>query len=267
MRTAPSTAGLSSQPRQTGGAWLVRRLGGAVRGAIAGISRFARCRPAMPRRRRQLGPDPVTRCLDEACPELSRGPAGVVSHQPRVAPSPPRRRSRRRADTRFTPLAYPELSPAACAILNTPLEECDPAVLEVLSSAFIQYLEQMLPQEPDAGDSGELMSGLWGRLNAALAAASPDAAPPDEAAAAAVEAVPDSVARHQSDGDGRDLEVRPVPAFRRSAPLFARVCRRQCRVCRGHCRGCRPALRRRPGAEPHRPPTRRLCYAACAGPG
>ena len=85
----------------------------------------------------------------------------------------------------LTPEAYPGLSPEACAILNTPLEECDPDVLRLVLCALAHHLADVLPPELGMTDGKAVFSALWGRLGAlsgdastAAAAAPPARQPP-----------------------------------------------------------------------------------------
>ena len=72
-------------------------------------------------------------------------------------------------DMHFTPQAFPQLSPKACAVLNTPLKDCDPKTLKLLVSAFTQYINQVMSPEAGITDPAAAFTNLWHRLNAALA--------------------------------------------------------------------------------------------------
>ena len=195
-----------------------------------------------------------------------------------------------RDDTPFTPEAYPGLGPEVCAVLNTPVEECDPDLLRLVLAVFVRHIADSMP--PELGmDAEALFSGLWGRLGAVPGAAGPDAPPaeqPPPTPLAPKDAEPDAppappvtplqppgteasdnaaaapiVAREAAPIVAREAApdaASPIaPAYRRSRPLLgsSRPFRR-CR--RSDFRGGRP------GASQRLPPQRRLCYAACAGP-
>ena len=98
---------------------------------------------------------------------------------------------RNRHDIRFTPQAFPQLSPEACAVLNTPLKDCDPNTLKLLVSAFTQHINQVMSPQAGITDPAAAFSNLWHRLNAALADANPDTSAP--ATPQAVSATPTDV--------------------------------------------------------------------------
>ena len=213
MPVALTTAGLPSQPRQGVGARLVRRLGGAVRSVIGtGINLAATlrrpvaaqaltpCRVHRPRPQHAPSTSPALR--ERACPGLDPGsPAkrageGAAPPLPRVLTRLVARRHhhpaaatrpacRNRHDIHFTPQAFPQLSPKACAVLNTPLKDCDPKTLKLLVSAFTQHVNQVLSPEAGMADPSAAFTNLWHRLNAALADANLDTSAP-----ATPEAVP-----------------------------------------------------------------------------
>lgn len=260
MPIAPRPAAPSSQTHQGIGARFFRRLGGAVRGAIAGIARAAtRRRPATtpprPQAARNIETPAATR---QARPP--RRPSAAKPAQPgwiarRLGLG--RQRSRRPrlpslGNAPFTPETCPGLTLQDCAFLNTPVEDCDPEVLRPLLSALAQHIAAALPPELGMSDPQAVFATLWGRLGCETTPAPappehPDPAPPPSAEAD-VPAAPDSVAsalQHSPD--------RTVPSHRRRPPPRNR---------RQRVRGCRALLRR----AAQRPPMRRLCYAACAGP-
>jgi len=72
-------------------------------------------------------------------------------------------------DIHFTPQAFPQLSPKACAILNTPLKDCDPKTLKLLVSTFTQHISQVMSPEAGITDPAAVFPNLLHRLNAALA--------------------------------------------------------------------------------------------------
>jgi len=105
---------------------------------------------------------------------------------PSLAPLLAARRRHRSAETsrpaclnqreiHFTPQAFPQLSVKACAILNTPLKDCDPKTLKLLVSAFTQHINQVMSPEAGITDPAAAFPNLWHRLNAALADTNADA--------------------------------------------------------------------------------------------
>ena len=69
----------------------------------------------------------------------------------------------------FTPRAFPQLSAKACAVLNTPVKDCDPKTLKLLVSTFTQHINQVLSPEAGIADPAAVFPNLLHRLNAALA--------------------------------------------------------------------------------------------------
>ena len=66
-------------------------------------------------------------------------------------------------DAPFTPQAYPGLSPEACAILNTPVEDCDPEILRLLLAVLARHIADSM--RPELGlDAETLFSTLCDRL-------------------------------------------------------------------------------------------------------
>ena len=207
MAIALHTPGRASQSHQGIGARLVRRLGGAVRSAItlAGALR----RPAAA----QTSRDHAAAQHPEA-PAPSRVPVPQWSHAalPAPLPLPPwlapllARRHRRSAsvsrpaflkqgDVHFTPETFPQLTPKACAVLNTPLKDCDPKTLELVVSTFTQYITQVMAPEAGISDRAAMLPNLWHRLSTALDDAKADTslpATPGAVPAAAGGAAPDA---------------------------------------------------------------------------
>jgi hypothetical protein len=200
MPIALHTAGLASQSRQGVGARLVRRLGGAVRSAIVrgitlagSLRRPAASQTSQHRTAAQQSQAPAPSRLP--LPRPPRAPSTSTSPAPRakragegVAPLPPpwlahllaARRHRRPAatsrpagckqgDIHFTPQAFPQLNAKACAVLNTPLKDCDPKTLKLLFSAFTQHINQVMSPEAGITDPAAVFPNLLHRLNAALA--------------------------------------------------------------------------------------------------
>ena len=208
MPTALHTAGRSSQPHQGVGARVVRRLGGAVRSAIVSgitLAGVLRRPPAS-----QTSPDHAAAQDPEAhaptrvrVPRRPSAPLPVPSLLPPwLAPLLTRRRRSRSAtrpaflnqrDAPFTPEACPQLSPKACAVLNTPLKDCAPETLELLFSALAQHISDLMSPESGMTDLAATLPNLWQRLSTALGdtkAATSLPATPDAALATATDAVP-----------------------------------------------------------------------------
>jgi hypothetical protein len=210
MPIALHTAGLPSQSHQGIGARLVRRLGGAVRGAIvSGITLAgALRRPAVS----PISPDhtPAQRPETSAprrvrVPRRPPAPLPTPSLLPRwLAPLLARHRRSpslgrpaflNHGDAPFTPEAYPQLSPKACAVLNTPLNKCDPKTLELLFSAFAQHISDLMSPEAGITDLAATLPNLWQRLSTALADTHADTSLPttrDSAPATPTHAVPET---------------------------------------------------------------------------
>ena len=203
-------------------------------------------------------------------------------------------------DAPFTPEAYPGLSPEACAILNTPVEECDSEVLRlVLSLLAVQIAETL---EPGLTDSKAVFATLWDRLAGPLGNARPEAVPaaepdaalagplgnarpeaelavvPDAAPATAPDAVLDApavspdarpAAAATSSPDSAAIAAIPAREPTPDAPLLPQPGLRRIRS-RRHADRRRVRCHRLVGRVlPDRRqalPARRLCYAACAGP-
>lgn len=186
MATAHEIPNLACQPRQSAGPRLLRRFGGIVRNAIASVAR------------RSVAPQPAARNAD-ARPTPGRTPRARPARSAPPASSAPstrrpgwlprllcRRPSRSSPhanpfflldqDQPFTPESFPGLDPEFCALLNTPLEDCDPETLTVLCAAFAETLAHFLPQ--DSGmDARALFSAMRGRLGATLDDSLPEAPP------------------------------------------------------------------------------------------
>jgi hypothetical protein len=209
MPTALDTVGLPSQPHQGAGVRFVRRLAGAVRSAvISGITLAAALRPLAVS---STTPDyaPAQNPQSPSAPRQARVPRRPSASLP--APSLPRwlaslltRRHHQfasvsrpaylnQADAPFTPQAYPQLSPQACAVLNTPLQDCDPKTLELLLSAFAQHISDLASPEAGMTDPRATLPNLWQRISTVLNDTKTDTswpATPDTAPATATDAVP-----------------------------------------------------------------------------
>jgi hypothetical protein len=70
-------------------------------------------------------------------------------------------------DAPFSPEAFPELSAKACAILNTPAEECDPAILEQAFAVLAELLAALMAAEPARSDPRSALAVVRDRLNSA----------------------------------------------------------------------------------------------------
>jgi hypothetical protein len=313
MPTALHIAGLSSQSHPGVGARLVRRLGGAVRSVIVrGITLAGTLRrPAVPQTRRR---HPAAQDPPAPAPTRLRAP-----NRPRAAlpapllPSPllahllaARRQHRPAAagrpaflnqgDKPFTPEAFPQLSPKACAVLNTPLKDCDPRTLELLVSTFTQYVIEVMSPEADIRDPQAVLPNLWHRLSTALGDTKADTslpATPEAVPAAPADAMPDAslASPHPPAPPARlwtNDAPRPSPLPPSDAPITAAAPRtspdivapsapvaHRCRSFRfdmqsfARRRWCRfrslfpRGLRDGPQCLP---PPYRLYYAACTGP-
>jgi len=209
MPTAPHTASLPPQPHRGVGARLVRRLGGAVRGAIVSGITFAGTlrRPAAS----QTSPEHVAAQDPEAPAPM---PMRVPPRPPTAVPAPlllprwfarllTRRHSQfasasrppslNHGDAPFTPEACPQLTPKACAVLNTPLQDCDPQTLDLVVSTFAQYISDLTSPESGITDRAATLPNLWQRLSTALGDTKADTSlptTPDAAPATATDAVP-----------------------------------------------------------------------------
>ena len=276
--------------------------GSAVRSVIAGGIAIAG------RLRRSAAPEP------RRTPPAPRDPAASPApRRPRVPPRPraaaavapprrpgwlarwfgPRRRQQAapdrapppdRDDAPFTPQAYPGLSPEACALFNTPVEDCDPAILRVVLAVLARHIADRMG--PVLGQDAEtLFAALCDRLSTVPGDAGPDAAP----AAAAVparatpaEAAPDpaATAPAQADqADQADATAAGAAVMRETTPDAAALTGPVRRRSLLHDAGRPLPYRSRPlpyrrrsrlhrGVRHRRQrlPSRRLCYAACAGP-
>ena len=185
--TPPSLATL---PRKGIGARIVRGLGrmaAALHGAVAGRLR-----------RRPSGPDsPV-------------GPdaEGSTAAMPARGPRQPRRRPiffpERHDDLAFTEAAFPDLSPAAREFLNTPLEDCDPAMLGLVLEALAEAIAAMMtPQDgmQDARDVFLALNSRLGALTGGMQGTPPESVLADPAAAAETAAAEPAAAAALADPD------------------------------------------------------------------
>jgi len=210
MPTALHIAGLPSQSRQGVGARLVRRIGGAVRSAIgSGINLAGALRrpavsqtsqdhaaakqpqaPAPSRMRVSRRPSPA-RPLPFLLPRWLAPLLARRQHHP-TAPS-----RRNHADILFTPEAFPQLSLKACAVLNTPVKDCDPKTLHLVLSTFARYVNQVMSPEAGITNPAATLPNLWHRLSTALSDTNADTtlpATPEPVPAAPADTLPDAPA-------------------------------------------------------------------------
>ena len=204
----------ASQSPQGIGARLVRRLGGAVRNALAGglalagalrrpsasqsgfglpEARNAHARPAPERAR--------TPCRARTAPPIPPSqPASAGQGAPCHGRRPPELSSRPlfpAGDVPFTPETVPGLGPELCAVLNTPLQDLDPKILRILLASLAQTIAPSMPPAAGMMDAHSIFLSLWSRLAGALDAAAPDAplpALPDARSISPVEPAPDGLA-------------------------------------------------------------------------
>ena len=325
MQTAHPATGPASPPRQGAGPRLVRRLGSAVRSAVAGgitlagnlrrpaASHAGRqppapestqpppVRPRTPRRPAAAAPVPSPQPAHSGWLARWFGRARPAPMQPEPQPSPQpaparRRRSANSKDAPFTPETCPGLPPEICAFLNTPVDKCDPDILSELLNTLARHIATSMPPELGLTDAGTVLSTLRGRLDALLGEAGLDALPgaqqhPAPATPADAEPdppslqpapLPEAQGTHPAD-DASTVAVAAWETTPDAASLLASVSHGR----RSPRRGSRSFPRRR-GWPVHRIgpcfrhehselrrglrrtqqalPSRRLSYAACAGP-
>lgn len=273
MQTAPLPAGLSSQTHQGSGARFFHRVGRALRGAISGIARVGQRRPQAKPPSVPTSPD----SRDPNSPRRRRAPRRPRPVPPQPArpgrfarwfglgrrPSPSARRARLAdGDTApYSPETHPGLSPEACAILNTRVEDCDPEILRLIVAGLAVHIAESL--QLDDAEAEAMFVTLSQRLSAPLGP-TPDAPPPSPMAEpdAPVEP-PERPAASTPDSPPPAPAAPPTPPPRRpvrhrSRPLHPG--RR--RLFRGG-----PGILPRASRDKQRglPPPRR-CHAARAGP-
>ena len=200
MFNALHTPAVPTQPLSGVASRLVRRLGGAVRNAIAGSLSLAGAlrRPTAPQ-------TPVGHAVAAdagARPDPGQAPrarnARAMTAAPSSHPAEPGRRARRlfRTSRRhlvpttpapfspddnspFTPENMPGLLPEAAAFFNTPLEDLDPALLAFSLRVFAEKVAELLPQETGLADADALFADLRARFAGLLDELAPDAWPPE----------------------------------------------------------------------------------------
>jgi hypothetical protein len=152
MFDALTPPGLATLPRKGIGARIVRglgRMGAALHGAVAGRLR-----------RRQSGSDsPVG-------PDAGRSTAAMPARAPRQARRTPIGVPDRHHDLAFTEAAFPNLSPAAREFFNTPLEDCDPAMLGIVLEALADAIAGMMTPQDGMQDARDVFLALSSRLGA-----------------------------------------------------------------------------------------------------
>ena len=270
-------AGLPTQPHHGVAARLARRFGGLARTAIAVLTRRRRpaaspatpTSPAAATRNQPTPPKrPRTQRSTNAPPPR---PGWIASWFGRRPPLPAWSQAAFSSDddTAFTPERYPELTPGACALLNTPAEDLDPRVRQALLAALAALIAEA--QGLGATDLEALFATLWQRLAAPLGHLTPDeapAGPPDEAPQPASQAAPNQPPKPRPPAAPRNTAcsgaaaanvtptpLTPPPPANRSRPLR-----------RGHRRHRRIALARAAGGRQQKPPPRHLRHAAATGP-
>jgi hypothetical protein len=198
--TPPSLATL---PRQGIGARIASRLGrmgAALHGVVCG--RLRRRRSGADSR---IGPeiDGSTTAMPARAPRAPR-------HRPMVVPE-------QYQDLAFTAEAFPDLTPAAREFFNTPMEQCDPAMLGLVLEALAGAIAGMItPQDGmrDARDVFLAMNSRLGALTGGMQGTPPEtitaapATPEDPAASVDLAALVDPV-----------IPVDPVTPLDQAMPL------------------------------------------------
>ena len=224
---APPAAGLAYQPRKGIGARVAggfSRFGAALRSVVAGRSR-----------RSPSGPESST-VPDADSPPAAR-PASAPRQPGRARKGGLARLFRRRSmaavpeqfreppDLQFTAEAFPALSPEARAFFNTPLEDCDPAMLGVVLGALAELITGSMTPREGMQDAQDVFLALSSRLATVTGGAgqAPPAALPEAAAApadlAATAAIDPQAASADLPGPALQLPV-PAPQLPDPAPQF-----------------------------------------------
>lgn len=198
MVTALDTSRSFFPPRYGIASRLLRRFGGAVRNVIAGGSSLAGALRRQSASQPGIGHTMARNAVARPAPRHAQSPRRPRASHP-VQPSLPARpgflprwlarRARRRAarissawfpanpDVPFTPESYPGLCPELCAILNTPLEDLDPAILRIMLESLAKTIAEIMPPEAGLTDADSVFSTLWTRLAGALEEPTPDPSP------------------------------------------------------------------------------------------
>jgi hypothetical protein len=178
MFDALTPATLVTPPRKGIGARIFHRLGrmgAALHGVVAGRLR-----------RRPSGTD------SPVAPEAE----GSTAAMPARAPRQPRRRPifvpKRRDDLAFTEAAFPDLTPAAREFFNTPVEDCDPAMLGLVLEQLAGAIAGMMTPQDGMQDARDVFLALNSRLGALTGGmqATPPESVPDAPATLADPATP-----------------------------------------------------------------------------
>ena len=273
MPCATVTSGLPSQNPQGTTARLFRRIGATLRGAFGSIALTGNRRPAVPRAaRRGAGPRDSAAPSTPRPPRAPRPPLAAAPPQPRpgwlarLFGRKPRQHATaapgRRATGRNGPFAagsHPRLSPEERAFLNTPLEQCDPALLRIVVAVVARHIANSMPPGLGMSDDAVVFDQLWSRFSARLGLPQPES-PPDppvsEPSPAPAPAATDSAAESAAPRSGPAVHHIFIRSKRRQRPQHPRPM--PARQCTSHSRY---AASRTPA-----PPPRRLFYASCAGP-
>ena len=162
------------------------RLGAALRSVVAGRphrppsgpdSRTAPNADSLPVARPASAPRQPGRARKGGLARLfRRRPMAAVPEQYREPP-----------DLQFTAEAFPALSPEARAFFNTPLEDCDPAMLGVVLGALAELITGSMTPREGMQDAQDVFLALSSRMATVTGGAvqAPPAALPEAAAAPA----------------------------------------------------------------------------------
>ena len=230
MFDALTPATLATPPRKGIGARIVRglgRMGAALHGVVAGRLR-----------RRPSGPD------SPAAPDAE----GSTGAKPARAPRQPRRTPiaapERHRDLAFTAAMFPELTPAAREFFNTPLEDCDPAMVGLVLEALAEAIAGTMTPQDGMQDARDVFLALSSRLGALTRRDAWHAA--------------GDRAGGSGRGGGSGHAGRPRPVRRQPRPTCLAQRRRRGQRCRPMATPTRRAKRLRPPPGPISQPRRRL---------
>jgi hypothetical protein len=152
MFDALTPPGLATRPRKGIGARIVRglgRMGAALHGVVAGRLR-----------RRQSGLNsPIP-------PDADGSTAAMPARAPRQGRRTPIVVPDGHHDLAFTEAAFPNLSPAAREFFNTPLEDCDPAMLGLVLEALAGVIAGTMTPQDGMQDARDVFLALNSRLAA-----------------------------------------------------------------------------------------------------
>ncbi len=174
MFYALTPATLATPPRKGIGARIVRglgRVGAALHGVVAGRLH-----------RRQSGRN------SPVAPDADGSTAAMPARAPRQPRRTPIGAPERHHDLAFTEAAFPDLTPAARKFFNTPVEDCDPAMLGLVLEALAEAIAGMMtPQDgmQDARDVFLALNSRLGALTGGMQGTRPESVPADPDAAAA----------------------------------------------------------------------------------